>query len=308
MLWLWSHGVLPDARVALIDFNRFYVAQDFAPASFGINFAKAIWFRCKTDPLWAAAGLGALVAAWDVGRSRRLDPVPALALLWGAAAALVIVVNGVRLFNTYFIQALPPLAILAAWTVAGVGARRGVSKLAAAVAIVVMGVLLARKNFPAKVLDVARADLDQWRGRGEGAAYLERFGEYGAGGGYSARANAELADYVRARTTRPDLIYQFGINSASIYFATDRLMAHRFLRVNEFVPTAFPAPEFDLAAVARELATRRPVYLIFERLPSGTPMADDVNHLPQAPELSPLLQSYQWETQIEDYALYRRRD
>ena len=38
-------------------------------------------------------------------------------MLWGAAAALVIMVNGARLFNTYFIQAFAPLAVLAAWLI-----------------------------------------------------------------------------------------------------------------------------------------------------------------------------------------------
>jgi hypothetical protein len=306
--WLWSHGVLAQARVALIDFNRFYVAEDFSPAQFSVSFAKEIWRRCKTDPLWAAGGIGALVALWDLARFRRLDPLPALALAWGAAAAMVIVLNGVRLFNTYFIQALAPLALLAAWVVAGVGTRRGVGRLGAAAAILVMATLLARKNYPVKVFDAVRADIREWRGAGDQASYLDRFGEYGAGGGYSARANVELAAYVRARTVPTDVVYQFGINSAGLYFAADRLMAQRFLRVNEFVPTTFPAPGFNLAAVARELDARRPVYLVFEHLPGRTVMADAVNRLPQAPELVSLWRAYQPETQIEDYAVYRRRD
>ena len=113
---------------------------------------------------------------------------------------------------------------------------------------------------------------------------------------------------MRARTVPTDVVYQFGINSAGLYFAADRLMAQRFLRVNEFVPTTFPAPGFNLAAVARELDARRPVYLVFEHLPGRTVMADAVNRLPQAPELVSLLRAYQPETQIEDYAVYRRRD
>jgi len=157
-----------------------------------------------------------------------------------------------------------------------------------------------------RVWETARTDLQAWRGDYPAMAYLERFGGYGAGGGYSARANAEVAAYVQSHTRPDDLIYQFGINSAGVYFAADRLMAQRFLRVNEFVPATFPKPGFNLAAVARELAARQPAYLIFETLHSRTPMARAVDQLQLNPELQPLLHSYVRETQIEDYTLWRR--
>ena len=107
-----------------------------------------------------------------------------------------------------------------------------------------------------------------------GTAYLERFGGYANNRGYSARANAELADYVRAHTAPDDRIFLFGINGAGVYFASDRLTAHRFLRVNFFVDDRFPDPRFRLDAVVRDLAARRPRYLIFETA------ALDVGHGP----------------------------
>ena len=307
VIWLWSHGVLAEARVALVDFNRFYVAQGLAPAQFALDYSKAVWLRFKTDPLWAAGGVGVLMALWSLARTRRLEPVAGLGVAWGGAAALVIALNGVRLFNTYFVQALPPLAIVAAWTLAGAVAPGRPRRVAAAAALIVMAVLLGRRDYPGRVLESAEADFEQWRGRGDPMAYLERFGGYATGGGYSARANAEVAAYVRAHTAPADRIYQFGINSAGLYFAADRLMAQRFLRVNEFVPATFPAHGFDLASVAAELEERRPVYLVFEQLHTGTTMADAVDRLEQAPALEALLQSYDREIRIEDYTLYRRR-
>jgi hypothetical protein len=92
-----------------------------------------------------------------------------------------------------------------------------------------------------------------------------------------------------------------------LYFEADRLPAQRFLRVNEFVPASFPAPGFTLAEVAGELAARRPVYLVFEQLHTGTSMANDVDRLESAAALDPLLRAYEREIQIEDYTLYRRR-
>ena len=306
-VWLWSHGVLPAAKIAVVDFNRMYVAEGFTLRSFAIKFAKAVYLRMKTDPLWAAGACGVLVAAWQLARTKRLDPVPALAVLWGGAAALVIIANGHNLFNSYFIQAFPPLAVLTAWLITGVRRSR-VHALGAWVAVAVMLVLLATRNYPLKVYGAVRADIDQLAGRSNRSAYLDRFGTYG-NGHYSARANAELAAYLRAHTTRADLIYQFGMNDSGVYFDADRLPAQRFLRVNMFVPaTKFADPSFQLAAVTQALETTRPLYLIFERLQPGQEPGDSVNRLRQQPEIVRLLESYHLETQIEDFTLYRRLD
>ena len=103
ILWLWRLDLLADARVAVLDFNRFYVAQGFTVKGYAVDFAKAIWLRMKTDPLWLAGGIGSLAVVWELARRRALAALPGLAVLWGGAAALVIMVNGARLFNTYFI-------------------------------------------------------------------------------------------------------------------------------------------------------------------------------------------------------------
>ena len=308
MGWLWRLGVLPEARVALIDFNRAYVATGFSATGYALEFSKAVWLRMKTDPLWAAGAVGSLLALWDLLRTRRLDPLPALAIAWGGAAALVIVANGARLFNTYFIQTFAPLAILAAWTLAGAARQSLVHKAVATAAIALAVWLIVRHQYVPTVYQFARADVEQLRGRGDRAAYLDGFGGYANGRGYSARANEELFAYVQARTSHDDLIYQFGINAAGVYFATDRLTAHRFMRVNEFVQSDFPDPRFQLPAVTAELAARRPVYLIFEKLHSSTPLGQAVDRLEQQPDVLRLLDGYRLETRIEDFTVYRRVD
>jgi 4-amino-4-deoxy-L-arabinose transferase-like glycosyltransferase len=309
--WLWRLDLLREAKIAVVDFNRFYVGQGFSPAAYAVDFSKAVFLRMKTDPLWLAGGIGSMVALWDLARRRRLPPMAGLAVLWGGAAALVIIVNGARLFNSYFIQALPPLAVLAAWTLthaAGSSIRRGI---AMATAVMMIGVAGYRSYVP-RVVDATRADLDGLRGRMDRMSYLERFGGYANDRGYSARANAELADHIRAHTSADEKIFLFGINGAGIYFDADRRTAHRFLRVNFFVPAEFPDPRFTLEAVAADLRNSRPRYLIFEQLhavsPRGAEMARIVDGLPQNPILAELLQGYQLETTIEDFTLYRRVD
>ena len=307
VLWLWRLSILREAAVAIVDFNRFYVGQGFTPDAYAVDFSKAVWLRVKTDPLWLAGGVGSVAAVWEIVRSRKLAPLAGLAVLWGGAAAAVIVVNGARLFNSYFINAFAPLAVLGAWLLAGVGesrVRRAVSFATAAL----MAVQLVSRHYPTRVLEWARADFDLLRGRSQRTAYLERFGGYANARGYSARANAELADYVRGHTQPDDRIFLFGINGAGVYFASDRLTAHRFLRVNFFVETDFPDPRFRLRAVTEELAVSRPRYLIFERLNSKSEMGKAVDRLPEDPDIIRLLNRYQQETRIEDFTLYRRLD
>jgi hypothetical protein len=93
-----------------------------------------------------------------------------------------------------------------------------------------------------------------------------------------------------------------------VYFGSERLTAHRFLRVNFFVDIDFPDPDFRLEPVIAQLTVARPRYLVFERLHGRTPMAQAADGLPQNPVVQPLLSAYRLETQIEDFALYRRVD
>jgi 4-amino-4-deoxy-L-arabinose transferase-like glycosyltransferase len=314
VVWLWQTGVLADARVAVVDFNRYYLAGGFTIGGYALDFSRAVWLRMKTDPLWLAGGIGAVVAVWQLARTGRLPPMAGLAVIWGGAAAMAIVVNGARLFNSYFINALAPLAILSAWLLVdnpSTARRAGESVLRRVVAIgtiSLMLMLLVQRNYVARVADSVTADFAAWRGTLDRTRYLERFGGYDNARGYSARANEELAAYVRAHTTPDERIFLFGINGAGVYFHADRLTAHRFLRVNFFVPDGFPDPAFRLEAVTRDLAARQPRYLIFERLNSVSEMGKAVDRLAADPDIIRLLGRYELETRIEDFTLYRRTD
>jgi Dolichyl-phosphate-mannose-protein mannosyltransferase len=306
--WLWSIGVLDEARIAVVDFNRFYVGEGFTLGGQSLAFSKAVWFRMKTDALWLAGGVAALVAMWEFVRTRRLPPVAGLAVFWGGAAALVIFANGIRLYNAYFIQAFAPLAVLAAWLLAEAARGSLLRRLIGVATMTLMIVVLLERHYPARIVESARVDFDRLAGRSTPAAYLDGFGSYANNRGYSARANAELADYVRAHTSPDDRIFLFGISGAGVYFNADRLTAHRFLRVNFFVPAEFPDPRFRLERVVDDLAVSRPMYLIFEKLHSSSDaeMGKAVDALLEHPDIARLLQDYRRETQIEDFTLYRR--
>jgi hypothetical protein len=306
--WLWRQGVASDAWVALVAFNRFYVGDGFSLPRYSVDFAKAVWLRIKTDPLWAIGAVASLAAIWDLVRTRKFDPLPILAILWGAAAAGVIAVNGVWLFNTYFIQALAPLAALGSWLLAVAVRRRPGMRAAACVAAGLALLLLVRRDLPARVAAAVTADMAAMTGTMERGEYLRRFGGYANSRGYSALANEELAAYVRARTDPDESIFLFGINGAGVYYAADRRVAQRFLRVNFYVPSRFGYPGFDLAAVTGELAAVRPRYVIFEELHARSAMGRAVDGLQQLPDVVRLLGSYRLDARIEDFTLYRRVD
>jgi hypothetical protein len=301
-------GVLGEARIAVVDFNRFYVTQGLTVSGYALDFSRAVWLRMKTEPLWLAGGVGAIIALWELARTQRLTPLAGLAVIWGGASALVIVLNGVRLYNSYFIQALAPLTLLTTWLLGGLARASLPRRLIAAATASLMVIVLVQRHYAGKVAESARADFDVLRGHTERDVYLERFGGYANNRGYSARANAELAEYVRARSAPDDRIFLFGINGAGLYFAADRLTAHRFLRVNFFVATDFPDPRFRLEPVIEDLAAKRPRYIIFERLHSASEMGKTADRLPDDPRVVRLLSAYRLETRIEDFTLYRLAD
>jgi hypothetical protein len=303
--WLWYMGILGEARIAVVDFNRFYVTQGFTVSGYALDFSRAVWLRMKTEPLWLAGGVGAIVALWELARAHRLTPPAGLAVIWGGASALVIVLNGARLYNSYFIQALAPLALLTTWLLGGLARTPLPRRLIAAATASLMVIVLVQRHYAGKVAESARADFDVLRGYTERDVYLERFGGYANNRGYSARANAELTEYVRTRSAPDDRIFLFGINGAGVYFAADRLTAHRFLRVNFFVASDFPDPRFRLEPVIEDLTARRPLYIIFERLHSASEMGKAADRLPDDPRVVRLLSAYRLEMRIEDFTLYR---
>ncbi len=306
MIWVWQLGILPDAKVAVVDFNRFYVGLGFSPGDYVVAFARALWLRLRSDPLWLAGAIGAVVATVGLARSRRCSPLAGLALLWGASGTMVIVVNGMYLFNSYFLQLFAPLALMTAWVIVEAPRTSQAYRWVRAGTLTAMFVLLAVRNYPAQIWENASADARSLLGRVDRAAYLERFGGYANARGYSARANTELADYVRAHTAPDDRIFLFGINGASVYFEADRLPAHRFLRANFFIDLPFPDPDFRLVSVTEALEQARPTYVIFERLNSPSAWAKAVDAVPEDPAVQHLLRLYRWEAQIEDFTVYRR--
>jgi hypothetical protein len=308
-LWLARHGLLYEGWVATIDYNLGYVALVPEGSSHAIAYLKALWFRLKTEPLWAAGAFGGVFALGVARQTRRLEPLPLLTMIWGGATAVAIYTNGAALFNSYFVPALAPLALLAAWFL--VTTFRGPTRLyrvvgVAGIALVVGSVV--QRDYIERVVASAALDLSMLRGRVDRAAYLDGFGGYANGRGYSARANDELAWYLRVNSKADDRVFVFGISGAETYFAADRLPGHRFVRVNYFILSSYQDPRYRVEAVVEDLRRDRPTFLIFERLHTRTDLGRMSDSLPERSDIAQLLQAYRLETRIEDYTIYRLAD
>ena len=303
--WLWRLGLIPDAYIAVVEFNRAYVAREFTLGAFALAFSKSVFLRMKTDPIWVAGTIASVAALWTLVRTRRLPELPALAMFWGAATVMVIAVNGIRLYNSYFLQAFAPLCLMAAWMLADRDTATTGRRLLRYSTVGLMLLFMFQGGYVRKAVRSAVSDAQALRGDIDRLAYLHDFGGYANGRGYSARANEELAIYVAAHTSPDDRIFLFGVNGAGVYFLANRLGAHRFLRVNFFYPPEFDRPGFNVEAVTRDLAERRPRYVIFENLHMASGIGRAVSGVAHDPHVLTLLEEYELEATIEDFTIYR---
>jgi len=307
LTWMWGTGIMHDAWLALAVYNGAYLTLgDVGVFDLLNRFAHEVFRRMKTDEVWALGTVAAAVAvaAW---RWRQTKPalVAALGVFWLGAALLAIVLNGPRMFQTYFMPALVPLCLLSAWLLdqAFAPARRW-HLATAALVVALIAIMLVRSGSPRRVADITRADTLQLFGSTERQDYLRRF-QSRSTQAFSAADAETLADYLRTRTEPDERVFIFGM-TASAYFLSGRLPASRFLFVYPAVSNMADRPEFRVETLAAELSRSAPRYIVLQRhnRDSFSGWRADVSFA--APPMAALLQDYRQETEIGDYALYRR--
>ncbi len=305
--WLAAAGSLTDAWIAVVEYNRAYVALGSGPLVLIDRLAHEGWRLTKTDPLWTLGGLGAAVAVVDLLR-RRPAPAAWLGICWVAAGVLAAAANGIRMYSTYFIPAGAPLALLAGWLFSRIAEdHRPRRRLATAAAVLALAAAVAiRSHYPARAWTTIMADIGGRRASGEARLhYLERFGGYQTGRGYSARANAELASYLAEHSEPSGRVYIFGMAPA-VYFLAQRLPANRFIWTYPGVINIVRRAEFTPEALAASLARSSPSYIVLERnnRDSLTGWRSEVEFA--SPAMRQVLEDYVHEVEIEDFMLYRR--
>jgi hypothetical protein len=225
------NGAVRDLYQATVGYNLQYSGETYTGP---VHFARYLLVfpvqHARVDALWLLGGAGsAVLLAASVGRARRdgrafkVQRDRLIAPAWVAAACLTIAINGSRGLPQYFVQALPALALAAAWAGALLWTRRRIVNV---LAVAVLAFAVWRVNEFSNLAGNIVHDGRYLLGRSTREAHLDRYGDREERK-YSALAMAELADFMRARTTPADHIYIFGFASGA-YVQADRESASRF--------------------------------------------------------------------------------
>ncbi len=305
--WLAWRGVLGDAWVAVVDYNRAYLPGGLSFGAAVDRFAHELWRRSWYDPLWILGGAGALWGLLRTARDRAAMPPVWLGIAWVAGAAAGAAANGIRSFNSYFVPMLPGMALLGGWLLAWPWqTRRRTDGAVAALVLSVALIVTVRAGYVGRTVDAVGADVARLTGREpDELRFLERFGHYRVGQGYSARANAELTAYLVAHTNPADTVYIFGM-APSVYFTSRRLPANRFLWVYPPTSHLLAKSGFQIEDLTAELDRAAPSYLVLERYNRDSLTGWTVEALLTARAVRRLLEGYRQETEIEDFVVYRR--
>ncbi len=306
--WMWWTGILEPAWIALAEYNSAYLAVgDVSLVGIIDQFAHEVWRRMKTDEIWAFGTLAAAAAvlAWRRHRTRA-GAAASLGVLWLGATLVAVVLNGPRMFQTYFVPCLVPLCFLAAWMVDQVIGARGRWKSPAAAALVALAILMfVRSGSIGRAASMTTWDGRHWVGAMDRDTYLQRF-QSRAPGAFSAADNERLAEYLRARTDPDERIFVFGM-TASAYFQSGRLPASRFLFVYPAVSNMIDRPGFTVDSLAAELARTRPRYIVLQRGNRDSFSGWRADESFAAPAMTDLLREYVQEADIGGFGVYRRQ-
>ena len=250
-------GAVPDLYHATIGYNLQYSGETYRSP---LHFAEYLFTfpvqHARVDALWLLGGLGcAVLLASGVRRADRL-----LAPAWVAAACVVIAVNGSRGLPQYFVQALPALALAAAWGGAVLWSpRRAVN----AAAVVVLAFAVWRVNDFSNLAGNVVHDGRYLAGATTREAHLDRYGDRDARK-YSALAMYELAGFLRDRTAATDRVYVFGFASGA-YVQAQRTSASRFFWSRPVIVNVHaPAPGYGIEGLRADLEAARPAVVALQ--------------------------------------------
>lgn len=250
-------GAVRDLYHATIGYNLLYSGETYdGPLHFVRYLLTFPVQHARVDGLWLLGGLGCavLIAGAPWKRERAIAPA------WVAAACLTIAVNGSRGLPQYFIQALPALALSAAWAGSLLWTRRRAINL---LALALLAFAVWRVNEFSSLARNFVHDAQHLAGRSTQERHLARYGDRDERK-YSALAMAELADFVQAHSAPADTIYVFGFSSG-VYVLAERESASRFFWSRPvIVDFRAPEPGYGVEGLRQELDTARPAVIALQ--------------------------------------------
>lgn len=250
-------GSVPDLYYATIQYNLQYSGETYGgPLHFARYLLTFPVQHARVDALWLLGGAGCAVLLVAGVRQRERLIAPA----WVAAACLTIAINGSRGLPQYFIQALPALALAAAWAASLLWTRKHVVN---ALALLVVVVAIWRVNEFTNLAGNIAHDTAYLSGRMSRETHLARYGDREQRK-YSALAMTELAGFIQARTRPEDRIYVFGFASGT-YVQADRASASRFFWSRPVI-VDFNAgdPAYGIEGLRADLERTRPAMVALQ--------------------------------------------
>lgn len=315
------NGALNDLYQSVIVFNTYHARIGGNPTLAG-SATGTLDFLTSMNILapLAVVGLWLLLAqkgGAGVTPERGHAPVLAHIVLpiWLVASAAGIWTQG-KFFSYHWSVVLPPLALLAAWGLAGLWddlqrVRGPVARLLAAtlclVVIAIYGASLVHDHAPKWVHDA-----NYLLGRTTENAYLATFGHNIQGRDkYSFLETKQAAQYVRDHSSPDDTVLVWGFQALLNYLA-DRRAPTRYIFT---YPLTFDRPESAFRVEARrtflqDMNVHPPLYIVLVTNDINPLQAvDSYSLLPDFPELQQILQQrYRLEADIGEFHMYRRID
>lgn len=236
-LFFYFKGAFQDYYYWTIEFNKMYGTT--SPAEFFHRMGLGL---SRTAPELLPMAAPALITIFRIFTAERSGRTFLLAAT--LAAAFVGLSMPTKFFEHYFIQLVPPLAILAGAGVAYVTSQRK--------SIAILAVL----PFVAATAYWATTDYK---------FYLSYSPDQVSAKKYASEVfvnNAKIARYVKERTTPADYIFQWGFEP-EIYFLADRRSPN--LYTVHFAVDASRDPWQATMDLGRSILTKRPVYIIVQQ-------------------------------------------
>jgi hypothetical protein len=296
VLWLKTGGVLG----AYLDVQRGFVVpytrlNNTIVANHRLNPLTGLWY-------WFLGAWPAIIAAALAVLLPREERRKALFLTAALAAAIAAVIVQSKYFLYHWETTHPWLALLAGWGTLAALRKTSLSRrslLGALVALPLVWTLIGRWGLYRDSARYAVGALprDRW---------LARFRSPDRD--FSFLADTQVADYVRKHSKAGDPVLVWGFEPA-VYLLSDRRPPTRFF-FNVPVAVQF-SPEAWKREFLADLNRKPPEMLLVVRndaIPWATGLSQDSEtQLQTWPELRAVLdQRYSFETQIEDFAIYRR--
>ena len=301
IIYLGANGALKDFLGATVLYNLKYIrAVSTEDNGLGVMLGQAAKWILRNPFLWLAGMTGAIAAVTRM-RKRRIGMV---LVFWLAAAWAAIAVNQ-RYFHYYFIQIVPPLAMLSACILdLGIKSMRKRSRQVLIVPALAACALLISLDIQ-KVHRNLRMDLDLVLGETSEPEYQSHF----VTGDFSFLADMYLADYLRERTGPEDAIFIFGFEPL-VYFLAGRSPGSRYI-YNDPVTSPHVSSEtrdLRLENMLGDLNESKPAYVVIvEDDDNPVDPTDSYEFFRNTPILRDFVEmGYTLDRQARRFHIYRR--